>query len=306
MEFFLYVSICRFRNKIVSKRLYESGDARISFRDDVDILSNESVPFDSQLAAYPEFIQEKKNQIYNLDSQIDSFVFRNKYGLYATPKNHDRPAVNKIRNGEVYESATLSFLKKYYVSGTDVVHAGTYFGDMLPFYSRLVGTLNAVWAFEPIPLHFVCAEKTIELNGLRNIFLNNMALSNETDILEMETSCGGISKGGGSNISTRQSTHCEYELVRAVRLDDLLLQMSRKVSVIHLDVEGHELLALRGAAALLQRDNPTIILEVWESQKKNIERFMEDLQYRKVRSVDGNSFFVPIMRRRARQPKKVR
>lgn len=106
-------------------------------------------------------------------SQIDDTIYMNKYGMYIMPKYHSRPAMHVIKRGQVWEHTTLSFVKKIYQQGTDIVHAGAYFGDMLPFYSNLVGRSNRVWAFEPILLHFICAEKTMQLNGLQNVVLRH-------------------------------------------------------------------------------------------------------------------------------------
>jgi hypothetical protein len=114
-----------------------------------------------------------------LVSQIDNTVYMNKYGMYILPKYHSRPAINVIKRGQVWEHTTLSFVKKNYQLGTDIVHAGAYFGDMLPFYSNLVGHSNKVWAFEPILLHFICAEKTVQLNGLQNVVLRHGMLRNK-------------------------------------------------------------------------------------------------------------------------------
>ena len=110
-------------------------------------------------------------------TQIDSTVYMNKYGMYIVPKNHIRPAIYAIKTGRVWEQSTLSFVKKNYLQGTDIIHAGAYFGDMLPFYSNLVGHSNTVWAFEPIQLHFICAEMTRELNGLQNVVLQHGILA---------------------------------------------------------------------------------------------------------------------------------
>ena len=81
------------------------------------------------------------------------------------------------------------------------------------------------------------------------------ALSNESNILSMETGCGTELHGGGSSIKAvveeKQERHCTFQTVKSVSLDDLLLSTitstpSPRVSVVHLDVEGHEQLALQG------------------------------------------------------------
>ncbi len=47
--------------------------------------------------------------------------------------------------------------------------------------------------------------------------------------------------------------------VRTVRLDDVI---DRPVGLLKVDVEGHELAVLRGAAGILARDKPNLILEL--------------------------------------------
>lgn len=136
---------------------------------------------------------------------IDQNIYENKYGKYYVPLNHDRPAVNKIKNGRVYELETLQFIEKIYKKGTSIVHAGTYFGDMLPFFSHLVG-YQQVWAFEPVRLNYLCAEKTVQLNKLKNVNLFNLGLSNQNSQLIMRTiNTNGIPYGGGSHVITNKS-----------------------------------------------------------------------------------------------------
>ena len=87
------------------------------------------------------------------------------------------------------------------------------------------------------------------------------ALSNESNILSMETGCGGKPHGGGSSIKAvaedeQQQGRCSFQTVKSVCLDDLLPSHSlspssaspprARVGLVHLDVEGHEQLALQG------------------------------------------------------------
>ncbi len=55
-------------------------------------------------------------------------------------------------------------------------------------------------------------------------------------------------------------------MVKTVRLDDLL---NRPVSLMKLDVEGHELDVLRGAQGIIARDHPRLILEMRPDMQKN-------------------------------------
>ena len=146
------------------------------------------------------------------ENEIDPVIYHNKYGNYFVPKNHERPAVLAVKKGQVYEEETLSYIANIYQAGTDIVHAGTYFGDMLSFFSSLVGP-NHVWGFEPVQLNFLCAQKNIQLNHLENVFLFHFALSDHFGQSFMKTKKSGIPLGGGSRIVEKQLSIEEGELV---------------------------------------------------------------------------------------------
>lgn len=166
---------------------------------------------------------------------IDQNIYQNKYGSYFVPLHHSRPAVNAIKEGQVYEKDTLEFIEAIYEKGTDVIHAGTYFGDMLPFFSSLVKE-NNVWAFEPVALNYDCATKNIQLNDLKNVNLFHLALSDKTTQLIMNTMENGEFLGGGSKIVKKDSTGQEdgLEFIEAVRGDSILAGNSQRIGLIHI------------------------------------------------------------------------
>lgn len=227
------------------------------------------------------------------DPLIDPVVYQNKYGYYYVPLNQDhRPAVQKIKKGEVYEEKTLEFIEKIYRPGTSIVHAGAYFGDMLPFFSQLVGDKNRVWAFEPIKLNFACAQANIELNRIDNVILQNNALSSENTWLIMKVSDPlGKPYGGGCSVINHHNTLENIERVQSLLLDEILPNED-PIGIIHLDVEGHEIEALRGAIKIIEKNHPILILEVWNQKKREIEEFLEALNYKAVKEVDGNIVFI--------------
>jgi FkbM family methyltransferase len=162
-----------------------------------------------------------------------------------------RPACRSLRNGELYEPKTHELVAMLLSEfGGDMVHAGTFFGDMLPsFAGHCQGT---VYAFEPVLENFVLAKLSVEANGLRNVALFNSALSGSIGTIHIDTGDEAAHLGGASRVAD------SGQLVSTLTVDSLGLQ---NVNIIQLDVEGHELSALKGARATLLRCEPVVLIE---------------------------------------------
>jgi FkbM family methyltransferase len=223
-------------------------------------------------------------------------IARNGYGSYCVPlSSRHRPAAWAILAGEVWEPDTISFLTAS-CAGGDVVHAGAYFGDFLPALSRACG--GTVWGFEPNPESYTCAVETARLNDLRNVTLANAALGARPGEVAMVTrdragrSLGGASRvaGDGDGLDGHAIT------VRTVTVDDVV-PAHRAVSVVHLDVEGFETFALRGAIRTVRRWRPTLVLETMPDDSWFSENILA-LGYRVEGAVHENQ----ILRCEARRP----
>jgi len=202
---------------------------------------------------------------------------KNKYGTYCVPnESSHRGCARTILEGNVWEPETVDFMRQY-IKGHDIVHAGTYFGDMLPALSEKA---NTVWAFEPSPINYQCALKTIEWNDLKNVVLHNKAVStsNQDSVRFMVTNPKDKKNyGGGSRIPQENEViNVKTIDVSSVRIDDVVPQ-ERKVSVIQLDVEGHEFAAIRGAINTIKRSRPILILESFK-RKPMSDVFVEYLK----------------------------
>jgi FkbM family methyltransferase len=224
------------------------------------------------------------------DSRIDPTIYQNRFGSYFVPLNHKRPAVEAIKAGRVWEEKTLAYIEAHYEMHTSVIHAGCYFGDMLPFYSRLVGN-GRVWAFEPIELNYLCAKTNCELNNLSNVALFDRALSNSHSLVSLQTKRDGKFLGGGSFICHAEKlSGDEMEQVLSITLDDTIPH-DEKIGLIQLDIEGHELQALQGAERILCEQHPLLILEVWDNKSQALEQFLQAHGYTYVTSLDGNRVY---------------
>ena len=197
------------------------------------------------------------------DSVLQCCIAYNKYGGYCVPlSSKHRPASRDILAGDVWEPEIIEFIISRCGDG-DIVHAGAFFGDFLPALSQSSAEGSRIWAFEPNPENYRCAFITTYINGLQNVELINAGLGERRGFLQMATlDTRGISLGGGSRIVLETDERNEEGLitVEVVTVDEVI-PSERKVSIIHLDVEGFEKPALAGALKSIRRCKPILILE---------------------------------------------
>lgn len=188
-------------------------------------------------------------------------IFYNRFGGYCVPISaRHRPAAQRVIRGEVHELKTIEYICQKCGSG-DIIHGGTFFGDFLPALSARCDSEALVWAFEPNPESFRCAEITLLLNSLTNVRLFNAAMGSHSAtgrILILDRD--GYALGGGSRLVGSGSCPERTTSVNILPVDRVV-PAERKVSVVHLDVEGYEEEALSGALNTIRRCRPCLILE---------------------------------------------
>ncbi len=187
----------------------------------------------------------------------------NKYGAYCLPESSlHRTATRKVLSGEVYEPQTIAFMRQN-CAGGDIIHAGTYFGDFLPGLAQACSPNTKIWAFEPNPENFRCAQVTVLINGLDNITLTNAGLGSQQGKLAIRTKDeSGRGLGGKSRIVDPGELDPTFFQDTEIVAIDSIVERTRPVSIIQLDVEGFEEAALSGALHTIQENLPILILEI--------------------------------------------
>jgi FkbM family methyltransferase len=191
---------------------------------------------------------------------------KNKYGVYSIPKEIAYTyTAQTILDGDIHEDTTIEYIKSV---GGNIIHAGSGFGDFLPALKNC----DKVWTFEPNKLMYESSLDTIVLNKLDNIEIFQYAIG------EYDGQCvlkhideNGLEMGPRSEIG-----EVGYG-VKMVKLDSIIPK-DFKISLIHLDLEGYEFEALKGAKEIIERDKPIIILEI-DSRAVIYNDFMLSLNY---------------------------
>lgn len=213
---------------------------------------------------------------------LDVVLGRNVHGLYCVPRHAlHRPAAAAVVLGKEYEAKTIAFLAGLRPEA-DIVHAGTFFGDFLPALANSRTDGARVWAFEPNPESFRCAQITVLLNQLTNVVLAEAALGDfDSRGTLATTGPAGRSLGGGSYLTSGTGVPVH---VRAI---DSAVPGDVEVAAIHLDVEGHELSALNGAEKTIARCRPLLVLETSPLD------WLKDHGYHPTMSMRRNTVFSP-------------
>jgi len=160
--------------------------------------------------------------------------------------------------------------------------------------SALVGEDGRVVAFEPNPNTLTALRSNIAASGARNVIVQPIACTDvETTLTLFDSTLGGNS--GSSSLSEKNAGPVTRSYtVRGRPIDDVVGELGlKRLDVLKADVEGAELLVLRGSAQTLRRFHPKLILEVVPRQLANmntsvaeLEAFLEDLGYNTMREVD--------------------
>lgn len=166
----------------------------------------------------------------------------------------------------VFERDCWNFVKGFLRPGMVVFDLGANFGQYTLLAARRVGEHGRVHSFEPSARMFGELQFNVELNSLSaRCTLNRLAVSDAAGTARLSRYEEGAEVYGSLGTHQRsEATVVGHEDVQTVRLDDYCeAHRIDHIDFVKMDIEGAELLALRGAGRLLSRaDAPTILLEM--------------------------------------------
>jgi FkbM family methyltransferase len=176
-----------------------------------------------------------------------------------------------------YEPNLLNIINKYVNKDDIVFDVGANRGYITLVLSNAVGNSGMVYSFEPIPSTFNKLSNTISLNLLKNISLNNFALSNKTErvifnLLPENDSTASMVWHTNNPIATKIEVGC-VEL----DFDDNLKNL--KPNFIKIDVEGSENKVIEGMLGLINNCKPIIYTEVSELGREFVWNNLQKIGY---------------------------
>ncbi len=159
-------------------------------------------------------------------------------------------------------AAMLSLLRP----GDVVIDGGANIGLFTLMAAGRVGGDGHVVACEPSPTTMALLRENVAFNGYGWVDLREVALAERPGRLQMRVFGAG---SGHSSFAPEDSASGSEVEVEVATLDEVAGDLLDRTSLVKLDVEGAELLALKGAPRLLERARPDFIVEL---EPEHLER----------------------------------
>jgi FkbM family methyltransferase len=157
-----------------------------------------------------------------------------------------------------YEPSITKIVSSIVRPGDTCLDLGANLGWYTTLLSRLVGENGSVHAFEPVPFIFAALGKNVELSQVtRNTFLNNLAVGDRSGVVSLHVFAG--LPVGHSSVSSQGRRDYELFTSQMTSLDTYVEDhIYGQINFIKCDVEGAELMVLRGCRNILQQPVPPI------------------------------------------------
>jgi len=208
----------------------------------------------------------------NLYSGFNRLI-KARYG-YMLHYPKDRYVGKSFLNYGEFSEHEVSLFRNLLSPGAVILDIGAHIGAHTLFFAKMATPGGAVLAFEPQRILFQTLCANMMLNGITNAFCYHAAVSDRQGAIfvpildyDTENNFAGLELGNYSH----------GEKVTLVTIDELEIEQCHFIKI---DVEGMELLALKGAQHTIQRFRP--ILYVENDRKENsaaLIDFIDGLDY---------------------------
>jgi len=148
-------------------------------------------------------------------------------------------------------------------SGNCIVEIGANIGTETLVFSRAVGSAGRVICFEPVPANIAQLREQLALNQIDNVELVEAAVSDQPGRIRFSAPADAENSGQGAIADATSGAGADTFEVECKVLDAMYASGDLGTPrLVVMDVQGAELLVLRGATNLLRTVRPTVVLEV--------------------------------------------
>lgn len=172
---------------------------------------------------------------------------------------------------EAEKQKLMCFLLK---EGNVFYDIGAHAGFYTLLASKLVGPMGRVFAFEPSGRNFELLKKHVEINGIENAWIFNVAVAGKTGTVRFDET-------SPFSAQFKTTTDKAFPRVRSVSIDDLVYgQKINPPDFLKIDTEGSEAEILKGGLKVLKNYSPSIFLSTHsESLLKECLELLKNLNY---------------------------
>lgn len=215
-----------------------------------------------------------------------------KYGIKMQCDYKDRRAIPiEIINFGEYEEADCNMLIKLGANCKDMYDIGANFGWYTILMAKQFPNMG-VAAFEPVPHTYECLWNNLRLNPLYNVIPYNCGFSDKPGINTIN--CYPEGSGNASLMNLTGKSSVDVITANFTTLNSLL---KHTVDIIKCDVEGAEMLVLKGGDIFIPEKKPIILIELCEkwlnqfgTSRKEVIEYLKNWGYRCF-TTDGDNLF---------------
>jgi FkbM family methyltransferase len=208
---------------------------------------------------------------------------------------------NEILTEGNWEPETWEWMASRLPPGGVFADVGTHIGYHSIKAAKRVGPMGRVLSFEPNPGTAAQLKENIRYSGLSNIKLHEFACADHEG--EAEFFAAGRGNTGRSSLSAENALgdgEIRPYRVRLRPLDAVITESAiQRLDLMKVDVEGAELMVLRGAEQTLRRFRPVLLVELIDKNLESMKtsrveviEFLSALGYRVSRAIFDNVEFV--------------
>lgn len=180
-----------------------------------------------------------------------------------------------------YEYSEMLVLAKLLKKDDTFIDLGANIGLYSLTASKIVGLSGQVISFEPFAKNYNRLIENLKLNSqfTANVMPVKKAVGNSDKDLILYSNEDDSNLG---MVSTKEREHTHKEVVKSVTLDSYIENgNTQKVSLIKIDIEGHEKEALKGMEKTILKFKPSFIIEILEGESKDyFNEFFKSRDYK--------------------------
>ena len=211
--------------------------------------------------------KDKKHFIYSKDEQEKIRILREDFDNYKIQLSENVFAykqyllpVDHFEASVFYHKHGLEYIENLEcIKGKDIIDVGGFIGDSCLILAPL--TNKKVYAFESVTENYELLLKTLQLNNIKNVIAEKIALgeNDRETVINVAGSC--------SSLVTPSSPTVEYqEYVQMTTLDHYLEKKQNiDVGLIKVDIEGTEQAFIKGAIETIRRFKPVLLLSIYHN-----------------------------------------
>lgn len=189
----------------------------------------------------------------------------------------------------------IKFIRKIIQVGDNVIDIGANYGVYTLSAAKIIGPAGKIFSFEPASQTANILFNSIQINGFKNIVVEQKGLSNETGVTSLS-----LNINSELNSIFRDSNHTgPSEVIEITTLDKCMeLFQWGKIDFVKIDAEGEESNIIKGGLTFFQIKSPLVMFEIKAGKEVNMDLISQFdlLDYKTYKLVPGLNILTPWMK----------